>query len=87
MVERAYNIITIHKAPDKIGKSVGWYDCKLCDHKWICHEGEVVERNCRTCHYARINTESGTWACGQTGEVLPKEKQLVGCGEWVQFEV
>jgi hypothetical protein len=87
MVERAYNIITLHKAPDKIANSASWFDCKYCDHKLICHGGAAVERNCRTCHHARINTESGTWACGQTGEVLSKEQQLVGCGEWIQFEV
>jgi hypothetical protein len=82
MVQRAYNIITIQRAPQRINESAGWYECRFCDYKDICRDPmPTVERNCRTCHHVRINTESGTWACGQTGEVLTKEKQLEGCKE------
>lgn len=87
MVSRAYNIITLRQAPKRIHESANWFECRFCENKSICKEGAKPERNCRTCHHVVIDAEAGHWACGQTGEVLTKEKQLAGCEEYIVFNV
>jgi hypothetical protein len=84
-LDRARQIVTLHEAPAKIGKTAGWFECKFCDHKPVCHNGAPPAKNCRTCHMVRVDVDNGGWVCGQTGEVLSKEKQLVGCNEYVPF--
>lgn len=85
MVTRAYNIIKLHQPPKRLHESPSYYECRYCDDKLLCHGNAQPERNCRTCDNVRINTESGDWSCGQTGEVLSKEFQLKGCDEYEVF--
>jgi len=82
-LDRGRQIVRLHKAPERINESPGWYECKFCDYKPICHGGEPPERNCRTCHHVRCDDTNGSWVCGQTGEVRDKEAQLAGCDDYL----
>lgn len=85
-IDRARVIIMSKDAPKKINPSAGWFGCRFCDHKPVCHLGAGPARNCRTCRYSEA-VEDGTWVCnvptqpdgGGAGLVLPKEIQLKGC--------
>jgi hypothetical protein len=83
-LDRARTIIMLREPPKKINESPGWFECKFCDMKAVCHGGVAPERNCRTCYHIQVH-ENGTWVCGQTGEVRTKEQQLAGCGNYLVF--
>lgn len=80
--ERFGLIIDARKAPKRISDSPGWYECRFCDYKNICHGRGQVENNCRTCAWANpiCDTElHGAWQCQETGEILTKKEQMEGC--------
>lgn len=76
-IERADKIINSQKPPQKISNSPGWYKCKFCDFKDICHTESVPARNCRTC--ANSSLSSDTWVCQKTSTPLDYAAQLAGC--------
>lgn len=85
-IERADKIIWMHDAPTKIPQaSAGWYECKFCDHRPVCHLNAAPDRNCRTCAYsAPMEGGDALWGCANPKvsigiAVIPKQVQLVGC--------
>ncbi len=62
-IQRARTIIMMRVAPTRISESPGWYECKFCDHRPICHLKSTPERNCRTCKFAEPNIDKGGWWC------------------------
>ena len=80
-LDRAGMIIAATSPPPKINESPGWFKCKFCDQKDVCHNGAALARNCRTCHWSRV-ADAGHWTCENmlvTEGVLSKERQRVGC--------
>lgn len=85
-IERAGKIITTKQAPVKVNESPGYFVCKHCIHKGLCHgtldADEVkVERNCRTCKHASPSMDPkkpGAWVCA-LGYSNINDKQK-GCG-------
>lgn len=60
---RAIQIIQMQAVPpNKINESPGWFGCKFCDHRPVCHMGAPVEVNCRTCAHS-IAKADGLWWC------------------------
>lgn len=82
--DRARQIILMKQAPSKVSESAGWFACKWCDHRPICHLGGTPERNCRTCIHSEAS-EDGNWYCEVTSEPLAKEIQLKGCPAYEVF--
>jgi hypothetical protein len=79
---------TIHspRLPRRISKNPSWFKCKMCDHRKVCHFGEPMQKNCRTCVYSHA-AEEGNWRCRKWNDaVIPKEAQLGGCGEWIEIK-
>jgi hypothetical protein len=71
-IDRAGTIIN-GTIPKKINESPGWFTCRFCDHKPVCHLSAPPERNCRTCAHAAVHTmgpTAGKWTCEN------KERQL-----------
>lgn len=61
-IARAGKIIFMQTAPAKLSKSPGFFKCKWCDHRPVCHLSAPPARNCRTCQHA-IPLEDGRWSC------------------------
>lgn len=81
-VERGDKIALAMEPPMGISKSPGWFGCKFCDYKFICHNKEAPEKNCRTCANSKP-FEDGTWRCAFDPEVpLSEDAQLNGCDDW-----
>jgi hypothetical protein len=84
-IELGTKLVFTEKLPAKINNSPGYWKCRFCEHKPTCHLGAQSDHNCRTCKFSKpiANAE---WVCTYTGEILTKEKQLVGCslhnGDW-----
>lgn len=76
--EKEQHIIMSDSPLDKIGGPT-WWECKFCDHKPVCHHGEVPLRNCRTCDHSDMEND-GKWTCGANGgKELSINEQRDGC--------
>lgn len=78
--KKATDIIYSQTPPMKISENPAYFDCKWCEHKGICHDGESIEKNCRSCINASP-VENGEWLCSKYGKI-PKEFLIKGCGDW-----
>ncbi len=81
-IQRGVNLVWTENPPDKISKSAGWFACKFCDHRPVCHLDAEPCVNCRTCKYSEATAE-GAWICDHpvvpVDGSLSKEQQLEGC--------
>lgn len=78
---KARDIIYAQLPPPKINENPSYFKCKWCEHKGICHDGEAVEKNCRSCANASPVAE-GKWKCSVFNDTIPKEFIPVGCDNW-----
>jgi hypothetical protein len=79
--DRALRIITSEDPPAKINESPGWYTCKFCDFRGVCHNNAEASRNCRTCIHSTLG-DNGTWICTRHNVSLSEQAQLAGCPDY-----
>lgn len=79
-LDRARVIVLHQEPPKKLNESAGWFGCRFCDYKPVCHLGAAPDLNCRTCAYSEPR-DDGKWYCKQGAAELTigKERQLTGC--------
>lgn len=70
----------------RISSNPSWFACKFCDFKHICHDGDLIAENCRTCDSSSM-VEGGTWHCAIKNKELSVEDQAAGCSEYVLSEM
>ena len=75
--KKAEGIIFAKEPPPRISENPAAYDCTYCHQKGICHNGEVPEKNCRSCRNA-MPTNDATWTCSIYG-VIPSDFIRTGC--------
>lgn len=80
-LERADKLVFMETPPKKVNESPGFWKCRFCDHRPVCHLGEKPSRNCRTCAYSKP-VEDGSWFCRLRELPLDKSTQLTGCNEY-----
>lgn len=78
---RADTLVHHTNAPKRISSSPGFFKCRFCDHRPVCHLSAIPERNCRTCTFSRPGNDGG-WQCVKFNCDLSKELQLTGCVEY-----
>jgi hypothetical protein len=83
-LERGRTIAFARTPPDKISKSPGFWKCRFCDHRPVCHLNEAPARNCRTCSFSHPveGLPGGKWYCNMKKLELPKDLQLTGCSDY-----
>jgi hypothetical protein len=58
------------------------YKCNWCNHKPVCLEGALPEKNCRTCQYCDMEDE-GRWSCSITPVknlfIVAQTWEIAGC--------
>lgn len=78
-LDRGALIVMATEPPPKINQSPGWFKCKFCDYRELCHLDATPARNCRTCLNSRPAAEAA-WECQYKGGMkLTKAEQLAGC--------
>lgn len=77
-IERARKIVWLEQPPKKLSNTPGFWKCRFCNHRDVCHLNKRPDKNCRTCEYSKPN-ENGGWTCGYYNSDIPKEVQLKGC--------
>lgn len=79
--KKAEQIIFSKEPLPRISENPAAFECKFCDFVGICHNGEKVEKNCRSCRNA-VPTIDATWTCSLHG-LIPSEFIKVGCDNWL----
>lgn len=77
-IDRAGKIIYAERIPDRISDDPGWYECKFCDYRLVCHNDTLPAKNCRTCVHSTPAPE-GQWGCDLYGAIIPEGVTYKGC--------
>lgn len=80
-LDRAEKLVYMNDPPKKLNESPGFWKCRFCDHRNVCHLKAVPDRNCRTCAYSDPRPD-GTWFCRLRELTIEKPVQLAGCEEY-----
>lgn len=75
---RAELLIASDKPPKRINESPGFYKCRFCDERPVCHLDAVPDLNCRTCTFSKP-ADDAQWYCSMRQINISKEIQLTGC--------
>lgn len=78
--KKANEIIFSKEPPPRISENPALFNCKFCHFSGICHQGEKVEKNCRSCRNC-TPTENKTWTCALHG-IIPPDFIKTGCDDW-----
>lgn len=82
-LDRGEKLVWMDKPPSKLNESPGFWKCRFCDHKPVCHLKGAPDQNCRTCKWSKP-VEGKRWHCSNPvceGD-LSKETQLAGCSHY-----
>ncbi|QYW02066.1 Cas4-domain exonuclease [Stenotrophomonas phage Siara] len=82
-LDLADRLVANEMPPKRIGNSPGFFKCRFCDMRMVCHKLEAPVKNCRTCEFAVPIMGNGEWGCKKDGTIIPKAKQFIGCTEYV----
>lgn len=80
-VERGEKLVWMPEPPTKINNSPGFFKCRFCDHRPVCHLKALPDQNCRTCIYSEPRP-GAEWHCRLRNYAIPKETQLSGCEDY-----
>jgi hypothetical protein len=84
MIDKAALIITSGTPLPKISLSASHFSCKWCSLADVCHNGKVMDRNCRTCIHS-MTLQDGKWGCKLANCEIPEEIQVTGCNSYNQI--
>lgn len=75
---KAEEIIYSKQPPNRISDTPSYFDCRYCDYVGVCHNGEKVEINCRSCKHANP-IKNSQWECYYYKSIIPDEWIAKGC--------
>ena len=81
LLQKAHRIIVSTEPPPRLSSNPSFFECKWCPAHRICHNGEAIERNCRSCKHASP-ADKGEWFCSKWNGNVPKDFILQGCESW-----
>lgn len=85
MIVKAEQIITSQTPPARLSNNCTYFGCKFCAMVNICHHNAPVERNCRSCRFAKP-VENAEWFCNAHNGIIPKDFIAKGCEtHWVSI--
>ena len=85
MIDKAGMVITSPLPLARIAENHTSFECQFCNFKQICHHGEAMEKNCRTC----VNVEPANdakWICKIAAQEIPENVIPVGCPSYDQIK-
>jgi len=80
-LDRGSQLVRMELPPEKINASPGFWKCRFCDHRPVCHLKQAPDRNCRTCEFSKPNAEDKGWSCAIHG-AIDVPTQLKGCTDY-----
>lgn len=80
-LDRGEKLVWMAQPPKKLNDSPGFFKCRWCDHRPVCHLKQAPDMNCRTCEHSRP-VKDGQWICDLHDNHIPKDIQLAGCAQY-----
>lgn len=80
-IARGEKLVAMDEAPKRINDSPGFWKCRFCGKRPLCHMGAKPELNCRTCRHVQV-LPGGSWGCALHRATLDKDRQKVGCTDY-----
>lgn len=77
LLEKAGRIIDAPRPPVRISDDPTWFECRMCDHRAVCHEGATPAVNCRTCLHS--TPVDGGWRCARFDHPIATRDQRTAC--------
>lgn len=78
-IRRGGNIIASDYLPAMMpGAKENYFECKMCNFHGVCHKGEALAVNCRSCVYSRP-VANAEWHCDKYGQDIPRDFVKTGC--------
>lgn len=84
MLGKARDVIVSPIPMPRISNNPSWFACRFCDHYKVCHHGERMAKNCRTCAFSKP-IEDGKWYCARWSSVIPSANQRTGCDHYSEI--
>ena len=73
LLAKAKRVIDAQHPPARISEDPTWWQCRLCEHHGLCHEGGAAEVTCRSCLHA--TPVEGGWHCARWDRRLSAAEQ------------
>lgn len=83
-LERGDKLVWMREPPKRISESPGFFKCRFCAKRPVCHLGAQPELNCRTCEHSAPG-RAGTWHCTKHRALLDKDRQANGCQDYTKL--
>lgn len=80
-IARGEQLVAMPEPPKRVSESPGFWKCRFCDKRPVCHLGAQPALNCRTCRHSSPG-KAGTWHCGLHKALLDKHRQANGCPDY-----
>ncbi len=77
LLAKASRIIDAARPLSRISEDPAWFECRMCSHRAVCHEGAMAAVNCRTCLHS--TPVEGGWHCARHDRMRDYGQQLNGC--------
>lgn len=81
-IDRGTQLVWMQDPPVKLNESPGFFMCKWCDHRPVCHLKAKADVNCRTCAHSKP-VAGKAWECTLYQMNIDKETQLKGCIDYI----
>ena len=78
-----------HEPVPRIAENEAYYVCRnLCSHRDVCHRGEPLAKNCRTCRHLTPDFKGEpTWLCSKHNVELNREGLIAACEDYQPLEI
>lgn len=86
MESKAESIIIAREAPNRLSDNPTNFQCKMCPHTKVCHEGALPEVNCRSCKHA-VPADNKEWFCEVHNANIPKNVIPEACSSYEPITV
>lgn len=77
LITKAGRIIHAQHPPARISEDPAWWQCRICEHHDVCHDGGAAEITCRSCLHA--TPVEGGWHCARWDRRLSTADQRRAC--------
>lgn len=84
-LQRGEALIWAENPPKKMNESPGFWKCRFCGHKPVCHGNATPKQSCRSCKFSRPEVGgNGKWHCYNpvAPQDLTLEEQKAGCSHY-----
>ena len=79
LLAKASRIIDAARPPSRMSDDPAWFECRMCSHHGVCHEGQLAAVTCRTCLHS--TPVEGGWHCARHGHKPDSTDQRIACSK------